>query len=205
MRAMKASRAAPKPYHHGDLRRALVEAARRILENEGLAALSLRAVAREAGVSPAAPYHHFSDRTELLAEVANEGSAELLEALKRARDDGATGRERMVAIGAAYVDYGINNPALYRLMFETIRVLETAPLPVDVHESIPGILVNAFAEAMPADTPAIDRRLAGIAGWAALRGLTDIVRYRPLDPLKTELGGDDGFVRAVLRHLSFRR
>ena len=59
-----------RPYHHGDLRRALVEAARRILESEGPTALSLRAVAREAGVSPAAPYHHFKDKSELLEEVA---------------------------------------------------------------------------------------------------------------------------------------
>ena len=62
-----------KPYHHGDLRRALVEAAERILENEGPSALSLRAVAREAGVSAAAPYHHFKDKNELLAAIAQEG------------------------------------------------------------------------------------------------------------------------------------
>jgi len=202
---MKPTRATPKPYHHGDLRRALIEASRRILETEGIAALSLRAVAREAGVSPAAPYHHFRDRTELLSEVAQEGTAELLESLKKARAENKPGRERMIAVGAAYVGYGLHNPALYRLMFETIRVLETGPLPVDVHESIPGILVDAFAEAMPTDVSPTDRRLAGIAGWAALRGLTDILRYRQLDPLKAELGGDEGFIRAVLEHLSFGR
>ncbi|MCA3755028.1 MAG: TetR family transcriptional regulator, partial [Phenylobacterium sp.] len=54
-----------RPYHHGDLRRALVEAGRRLLEVEGGAGISLRAVAREAGVSPAAPYHHFRDKSEL--------------------------------------------------------------------------------------------------------------------------------------------
>ena len=66
----EAATAETRPYHHGDLRRALVDAARRILENEGPSALSLRAVAREAGVSPAAPYHHFKDRGELLEAVA---------------------------------------------------------------------------------------------------------------------------------------
>ncbi|WP_397419673.1 TetR family transcriptional regulator, partial [Phenylobacterium sp.] len=60
----EARTAEPRPYHHGDLRRALVEAARRLLEAEGPSALSLRAVAREAGVSPAAPYHHFKDKAE---------------------------------------------------------------------------------------------------------------------------------------------
>src|ERR1044072_7695861 len=77
--------AAAKPYHHGDLRRGLVEAARRILETEGPAALSLRAVAREAGVSPAAPYHHFKDKGELIDAVAMEGWHALGEALADAK------------------------------------------------------------------------------------------------------------------------
>ena len=202
---MTPTRPAPKPYHHGDLKRALVDAARQILETEGLEALSLRAVAREAGVSPAAPYHHFRDRNEILIEVANEGTDELLEALKRACEDCPAGRERMIAVGAAYVGYATGNPALYRLMFETIRVLDVSPPTIEVHESIPGILMDAFSDAMPADMGPTDRRLAGIAGWAALRGLTDIVRYRQLDHLKGQFGGDDGFVRAVLEHLSFGR
>ena len=75
-----------RPYHHGDLSRALVLAGRRILENQGPAALSLRAVAREAGVSPAAPYHHFKDKGELLDAVAKEGWRELGEAIARVRE-----------------------------------------------------------------------------------------------------------------------
>ena len=59
-----------RAYHHGDLRRGLIEAAQRLLEAQGADALSLRAVAREAGVSPAAPYHHFKDKNELLDAVA---------------------------------------------------------------------------------------------------------------------------------------
>ena len=74
-----------RPYHHGDLSRALIDAARKILETEGPSALSLRAVAREAGVSPAAPYHHFKDKGELLEAVAHEGWVELDHALAKAR------------------------------------------------------------------------------------------------------------------------
>src|SRR5580658_11275763 len=74
----------PKPYHHGDLRRALMESADAILEREGPNALSLRAVAREAGVSPAAPYHHFKDKDELLGAIAREGFARLSLALVEA-------------------------------------------------------------------------------------------------------------------------
>lgn len=68
---MSTATAESRPYHHGDLSRALVDAARKILETEGPAALSLRAVAREAGVSPAAPYHHFKDKNDLLEAVAH--------------------------------------------------------------------------------------------------------------------------------------
>ena len=70
--AMREAAAADnRPYHHGDLRRALIDAAQRLLESEGPTALSLRAVAREAGVSPAAPYHHFKDKSDLLEAVAH--------------------------------------------------------------------------------------------------------------------------------------
>src|SRR3954465_8549124 len=92
-----------RPYHHGALSRALVEAARKILETDGQAALSLRAVAREAGVSPAAPYHHFKDKVELLEAVAPEGWHELDVALSTARASTEDPRSRMTNLGVAYV------------------------------------------------------------------------------------------------------
>src|SRR5215472_9150698 len=91
-----------RPYHHGDLRRALVDAARRILEAEGPTALSLRAVAREAGVSPAAPYHHFKDKAELLDAVAQEGWEMLDASMAKARED-AEPRDKLTALGISYV------------------------------------------------------------------------------------------------------
>src|SRR5476649_2586869 len=103
-----------RPYHHGDLSRALVDAARRILEAEGAAALSLRAVAREAGVSPAAPYHHFKDKTELLEAVAHEGWDMLDAALAAAKANAASPAEAMNDLGVAYVCFARDNPALYR-------------------------------------------------------------------------------------------
>src|SRR5277367_5338303 len=88
-----------RPYHHGDLSRALVDAARRILEAEGAAALSLRAVAREAGVSPAAPYHHFKDKTELLEAVAHGGWEAMSEGIIAARRSAADPHEALNNIG----------------------------------------------------------------------------------------------------------
>src|SRR5476651_1689741 len=101
---MRESQAAEaRPYHHGDLRRALIDAARRLLESEGPAALSLRAVAREAGVSPAAPYHHFKDKCELLDAVAKQGWMELGAAVARARAKAPDAREGLASIGVSYV------------------------------------------------------------------------------------------------------
>src|ERR1041384_5256402 len=102
-----------RPYHHGDLGRALVDAARRLLEAEGPSALSLRAVAREAGVSPAAPYHHFKDKAELLDAVAQEGWDILQVKMKEAKNND-TGVHQLTSIGLAYVCFARDNPALYR-------------------------------------------------------------------------------------------
>src|ERR1700752_269947 len=96
--AQRASRRPPaaeaaKPYHHGDLSRALIDAGRGVLELEGPDALSLGACAREAGVSPAAPYHHFKDKGELLAAVAEQGWDLLNARLGQARELACSARE----------------------------------------------------------------------------------------------------------------
>src|SRR5471032_1080703 len=101
---MRESQAAEaRPYHHGDLRRALIDAASRLLEAEGPSALSLRAVAREAGVSPTAPYHHFKDKGELLQAVAYEGWDLLDQALAKARAEAPSPKAAINGLGVAYV------------------------------------------------------------------------------------------------------
>src|SRR5438067_10529970 len=110
--------AEPKPppegrsYHHGDLRRALMDAARRLLETEGPAAMSLRAVAREAGVSPAAPYHHFKDKSELMGAIVSEGWALLGDAMFEAH---AAHPDDSLAVIMSYVRFARSRPALYRV------------------------------------------------------------------------------------------
>src|ERR1700712_964934 len=118
---MRDSQAAEaRPYHHGDLRRALIDAASRLLEAEGPSALSLRAVAREAGVSPAAPYHHFKDKAELLDAVAQEGWEILGEQMRDAKAS-TTGMQQLTSLGVAYVCFARDNPALYRVMYDAAR------------------------------------------------------------------------------------
>src|SRR6266550_4230450 len=102
-RAAGASEATP--YHHGALRDALLEAAERVLERDGLAGLTLRAVAREAGVSHAAPTHHFGDLTGLLSELAAIGFRQFGAAMAAARASATSPAERGTAPAKAYVAY----------------------------------------------------------------------------------------------------
>jgi AcrR family transcriptional regulator len=105
-----------KRYHHGELRQALLAAALDLLERDGPAALSLRALARAVGVSAMAPYHHFADRDALLAAVAIAGF-ERLQHQKAANEVAhSSARDALVAGAANYVRFILDNPNLYRLM-----------------------------------------------------------------------------------------
>jgi len=116
----RAPRLSKKPrdqYHHGDLRRALLQAAVRTIQKHGFAALTLRAVGDEVGVSRSALYRHFADKSALLTAVATEGFRMLCAALLAAWDGGGRGRAGMEAMGEAYVSFAIENPWHYRVMF----------------------------------------------------------------------------------------
>jgi len=191
-----------RPYHHGDLSRALVEAARRILEAEGPAALSLRAVAREAGVSPAAPYHHFKDKTELLEAVAHEGWDMLDAALAAAKAKAASPAEAMSDLGVAYVCFARDNPALYRVMYDTARDREALP------EEMSGDKDGAYckvrdtmieAGANPDDT--LDIELATTAAWCSAHGLAEMAGFKQFEHLKEACGGEAAFFKAIFQHM----
>ena len=111
------ARARAQPYHHGDLRNALLNAARAILEKKGLQGLSLRAVAREAGVSHAAPYRHFPNHEALLVELAVEGFRELRAEIATAALAPGAVQNRIVNLGGAYMRFVARHPALAHLMF----------------------------------------------------------------------------------------
>lgn len=107
-------------YHHGDLPTALLRSVREIVAAEGVGGVSVRAVARRAGVSHAAPAHHFGDRAGLLAALAAEGFDRFVEDVHVAREGcapDATAADVMAAIGRAYVDFGLANPEYYVVMF----------------------------------------------------------------------------------------
>src|SRR5215831_16366625 len=110
------------PYHHGSLREAMLRAAERILERDGIAGLALRAAAREAGVSHAAPKNHFGDLRGLLSELAAEGFARFGAAMVANTREGDTTKARLAAIGHGYVTFAKENPGLFLLMFRSERL-----------------------------------------------------------------------------------
>src|ERR1700751_4478700 len=105
-----------RPYHHGDLRRAIVNAALEILSETQSLDFSLRELARRAGVSHNAPYKHFADKRELLAAVSAAGFEALTKRMAR-ESAGHSARAQLFAMLRAYIRHGVENPALYRLMF----------------------------------------------------------------------------------------
>lgn len=120
--------ARPPAYHHGDLRRVLVDAATALAAEAGDWGFSLREVARRAGVSHNAPYNHFTDRRDLLAAVASAGFNTLRNAMEQAAADAPDAGAALLAIGVAYARFGIESPARYRLMFgPALFSAETGP------------------------------------------------------------------------------
>jgi AcrR family transcriptional regulator len=200
---MRESQAAEaRPYHHGDLRRALIDAARRLLESEGPSALSLRAVAREAGVSPAAPYHHFKDKGELLDAVAGEGWMMLDHAIVAAKASAPSIQAAMTEIGVAYVCFATNNPALYRVMYDTARDKEAFPEKMqDGEDSAYCKVRDTLVEAGADPRAEIDIELATIAAWCSAHGLAEMSGFKQFEHLKDELGGEIAFFRAVFNHM----
>ena len=155
-------------YHHGELRTALVGAALALLTEGGADALSLRAVARRAGVSAMAPYRHYPDKEALLAAVAVQGFDGLRDVL-RAADTAAAG-DPLVAQAVAYVRYAEENPALFRLMFGPARV-GAHPALEAAGEAAYAVLAARVAAQTPADA---DREACALGCWSLVHGLASL-------------------------------
>lgn len=108
---------ARRPYHHGNLRRALLDATLELAAERSPAGVSLREAARQAGVSQAAPYRHFRDKEEMLAAASEEGFRLTLEAIRAARLGALGPREQIIAWTELYVRFAIEHPAHFRLMY----------------------------------------------------------------------------------------
>ena len=158
-------------YHHGDLRNGLLEAARAILEEESLAALTLRAVARKAGVSHAAPYRHFPNHEALLVELSIEGFDELREAIADAARAQGTESDKIATIGAAYMRFVAARPALARLMFG-------GQLPNRDQFPTLGLKADSIGSEIGA---ALHDSALGLAVWGSVHGLAMLVLENVID------------------------
>jgi AcrR family transcriptional regulator len=186
------SRGKSAPYHHGALHDALLAAAERVLEREGLAGLTLRAVAREAGVSHAAPTHHFGDLTGLVSELAAIGFRQFNAAMAAADYDANTLAERAMARAKTYVAYAQAHPGMYGLMFRTERLDMTRPALCEAAKaSFAGLAGSIGAqrhESISAEALSLDQAAAIARAWSLVHGFTmllldgrlsDIIRRLP--------------------------
>jgi len=113
----RTTRKPPRPYHHGNLRRALLDEALATIRDQGIHGLTLREIGARLGVSRSALYRHFADKRALLTAVATEGFRTLREGLVSAWEDGGRGDAAFRAMGVAYIRFAIANPSHYRVMF----------------------------------------------------------------------------------------
>lgn len=185
-----------RPYHHGNLREALLDAAERLLEREGASALVLRRIARDAGVSHAASYHHFDGREALLRGLAARGFERFGESLARA----VTGREGMAAfaeMGVAYVGFAAGHPALFRLLFGPEAAARQAhPEVAAAARAAFGGLLTMAREAGPGEEDEVRRR--ALSAWAVVHGLASLLVDGQLGPLGVSLPQHEAVARALL-------
>jgi AcrR family transcriptional regulator len=164
------------PYHHGALRDALLQAAERVLERDGLSGLTLRAVAREAGVSHAAPTHHFGDLTGLVSELAAIGFRQFSAAMAFAGPSGATLPEKGMASARAYVAYAQAHPGMYGLMFRNERLDYSRPSLHEASEaSFAGLARSVGAhrqEQISEESLSLDQAAAIARAWSLVHGFT---------------------------------
>jgi AcrR family transcriptional regulator len=192
-----------RPYHHGDLQRAIVSAALEVLSETQSTEFSLRELARRAGVSHNAPYKHFADKRKLLAAVSAVGFELLAKRMAAAMRGLSNPRARLSTLAREYVRHGVENPALYRLMFggyltdpehsrpavEIAAAEKTKALLTDA------IVHGALGRAIP-NTSRNERKIAGaiLVFWSQMHGLTLLL----VDQLVGPSGKTDELIESVL-------
>lgn len=166
-------------YHHGDLPRALEDAAMQLLERMPAADISLREVARAANVSHNAPYHHFSDRLGLLKAIAERSMADLLAQVSAAAADADNPRDALIAGGSAYVRFAVEHPHAFDAVYDPTVCVPGSPTATmaPLIDGLEGALAAAAAAAR------LDRPTDVVALWGLIHGLGTLAAagHFPLD------------------------
>lgn len=186
------AKAQPKPYHHGNLRESLLAAADTVLAERGAHGITLRDVAKAAGVSHAAPYHHFSSLNDLLAAVAERAFVTLGNALEHVSGELDTG-ERLLKINDAYVACACARPEQFRLMFGPLltRKAEYPALKAAADRAF-GFLLAAACAHDTAQGPVL-----ALTGWSLAHGLSNLLIDGALDGLPIPLGKPQDLARQL--------
>jgi AcrR family transcriptional regulator len=179
-----------KPYHHGDLRRALLDASIAILEERGEEALTLRGAAARAGVSHTAPYRHFTDKQDLLAAIAEEGFVALQKAMHEAAAHATSAIDAVERCGVAYVALALDHPAHCGVMFscsasELRRSADASPQ-VQASESAGQAAFDGLVELVAAaqregSIRAGDSRDFAHVAWSLVHGIAQLARMKMLE------------------------
>jgi AcrR family transcriptional regulator len=199
-------------YHHGQLRRALLDAALHLVEHEGLAGLTLRNVARQAGVSHAAPYHHFANKAALIEALATECFVRFGEALQSAAANPGTAREKFFAVGMAYVTFALEQRAAFRLMTrpELRHALEPLPHtqdPPGLEEHAPALSFRVLIDSVrlcqaEGAMPPGDPLPLALTAWATMHGLALLLLDGGMLSMPlTQAGAPDALVALVTERL----
>ena len=170
-----------RPYHHGDLRAALVRAALLLVEEHGIKGLALSDAARLVGVSVAAPYRHFKDKEALLAEIAAEGFALFRDALARAAQSNPRDKvKRLVEMGVAYVDFALEHRSHFKVMWE--GGLSKATYPAVGHAAYEAYLLleKAAMDLLPGAPGGRQHALVATA-WSLVHGYASLTLERELE------------------------
>ncbi|WP_205327757.1 TetR/AcrR family transcriptional regulator [Glycomyces sp. YM15] len=185
-------------YHHGDLRRALIDAAVEAIAESGPSALSLRAVAKGAGVSHAAPAHHFGDKAGLLTAVAAEGYDRFADALDRAWE--ATGD--FIEVGIAYVRFAIDNKAYFETMFRPELLHEDDPDLARAEARSRAALIRGSGEPKPGPGGEMPEFNANALGaWSLVHGFAGLLMAGNFPP--SVAADPEGALREIAKHVRF--
>lgn len=176
-------------YHHGDLRRAVLDAAIEVISTAGPAAVSLRDLARRAGVSHAAPAHHFRDKAGLLTAIAVEGNELLAAALSGPPTDEAPGLKEL---GVRYVRFALDHPAHFEVMYRPDLYHSDAVELVAARRRAADLLRRAVG-GLGADAGGGDTDLAVLAAWSLAHGFATLWRGGNIDHLVGGAGPAEAF------------
>ena len=180
-------------------REALLAAARAELLEHGRAGISLRAVARRAGVSHALPKYHFQDRAGLLTAIATEGFEALGAALSPITEQDP--QRRLAALGAAYISFGLANPALFELMFAPNQLHGADPDLIAAQTNAIGVLIAAVSRVTPLEVAPSGAPILALISWALVHGLVVLTRD---GALAATAGTTDGDAADLAHHLAQR-